>query len=165
MWWLEIMPADLSGLLWRRNWSLWRSCLIYYFSRISEKSLMTKRKSTGAILPPCFTATMKGKEVSILPIINITKISLYILASDDHNVCGQPYLPKTTSISWWLDVSKYLTRSTERTDVCRLWLCLRCRSFLMVKLPSWQPTPGVELNWYFTPCMSNIKNNFVHKFC
>ena len=157
------MPDDLDDLSLRRNWSLWRSCLIHYFSRVSEKSMMTKRKSTSAMLSPCLTETLKGMEVSILPIINITKLSLYILTIADRNLGGQPYLPKIASISWWLDVSKYLTRSAKRTQVGKLWLCLRCRSFFMVNLPSWKPTPGVKPNWYFTLCLSNIKNNLGHK--
>ena len=33
----------------------------------------------------------------------------------------------------------------------------------MVILLSWQLTPGMEPKWYFTPCLSNIKNNLVHK--
>ena len=63
----------------------------------------------------------------------------------------------------WFEVSNALTRSANSTQVVKLWLRRRCSIVLIVKLSSWHPTPGVEPNWYLTPCLSIILNNRVHR--
>ena len=63
----------------------------------------------------------------------------------------------------WFDVSNVLTRSANITHVGRLWLCRKCNIVFIIKLPSWQPTHGVDPNWYLTPCASIILKNLVHK--
>ena len=115
------------------------------------------------MLSPCFTPTSKDIEVSILPIINLTLLLLYICLIAEHSFGGQPYLRRISIKMMWFEVSKDLTRSANMTHVGRLWLRRKCRIVLIVKLPSWHPTPGFEPNWYLTQCSLMMWNNRVHR--
>ena len=48
------------------------------------------------------------------------------------------------------------------THVGRLWLCLRCVSVLIVNVPSWNPTTGVDPNCHLTSCLMIILNSSPH---
>ena len=58
---------------------------------------------------------------------------------------------------------KYFTRSANETQLGKLWLCLRCSKVFIVKLPSWNPTPGVEPNWYLSQYAFKILNERPHR--
>ena len=60
-------------------------------------------------------------------------------------------------------MSKALTRFAKRIHVGKLWLCCKCKSIFIVKLPSWQPTPGVKPNWYLTLCSLVMRNMRAHR--
>ena len=161
--WLVIRPADCGELLCRLNYIFCMLCLSHSALTVSSKAIMRKRKSTGATLSPCFTPTSKVIEVSILPIINLALLLLYIRLIAEHSFGGQPYLRIISIKMMWFKVSKALTRSANMTHVGRLWLWRKCSIALIVKLTSWHPTPGVEPNWYLTPCSLMMWNNRVHR--
>ena len=123
---------------------------------------MRKRIRTGAILSLFFTPALNGMRVSVFPMMSLTTLSLYIHLFEDCSLGGQPYRPKISIITQWLEVSKALTRSSNNTNVGKLWLFRKCNSVLSVNNPSGHPTLGVDLNWYFTPCVWMILNNLLH---
>ena len=159
--WLVRRPVKRGELLCQRNSSWWSPCFVHSFSRVSAKPMMRKRNRTGAILPPCFTPTSKGIVVSIFPMMSLTALLLYMRAIANRRFGGQPYRSRILMRRTWLDVSNALTKSANKTQVGRLWACRKCRSVLIVKLSSWQPTPGVDPNWYLTQCNLMILNNHV----
>ena len=54
------------------------------------------------------------------------------------------------------------TRSMKAQKVGRLWLCRAQSVVLSVYKTYWQPTPGEDTNWYFTPWKLIISNNILH---
>jgi len=71
----------------------------------------------------------------------------------------QPYLRRTLIMRMWFEVSNALTRSSSNIQVGRLWLCLRCNNFIIVKSLSEHPTPGVDPNCYLTPYLYDSKQS------
>ena len=139
-----------------------QSVFFHYFSRVSAKPMIKNRNNTGAMLLPCYTPTLNGIVVSALPIFNLTVLFLYILSIAYRRFGGHPYLCSTLMTRTWFDMSNAFTRLANRTHVGRLWLWRKCNNVLIVKLPYWHPTPGVDPNWYLTPCSLIILNNRVH---
>ena len=113
---------------------------------------------TGAILSPCLTPTLKLMDVYTFPMMILNMLLLYMRLIAEHSLGGAPYFP-SMAISARLEVSKALTMSENSTHFGRLWVCLRCRSVLIVNVPSWNPTPDVDPNWHFTPCLLIILNS------
>ena len=75
-------------------------------------------------------------DVSILMIMSLTILLLYICLIDDHSIEGAPYFPSMEIISAWFEVSKAFNKSANSTHVGILWLCLRCRSVLILNVSS-----------------------------
>ena len=86
----------------------------------------------------------------------------YMRLIDERSLGGAPHFPIMAMSSAFLEVPKSLTKSENDTHVGRLWLCLRCRSVLILNGPSWHPTPGVDPNCHFTPCFLIILNSRPH---
>ena len=63
-----------------------------------------------------------------------------------HSIGGAPYYLRMYISRSWLTVLNAFTLSTNSTYIGRLWLFLMRRCVLIVKVPYWQPTPGVEPN-------------------
>ena len=80
----------------------------------------------------------------------------------EHSLGGVPYFPSMVIISVCLDVSKALTRYVNATHVGRLWFFLRCISVFIVNVSYWHPTPVVDPNCNFTPCLLIILNSRPH---
>ena len=138
-------------------------CLSHSCSITSTNAITSNRNNTGATISPCFTLTSKGMDVSIFPMISLTLLLLCILSISEQNFCEQLYFCNILTMRIWFQVSKALTRLANITHVGRLWLFHKYNIVFIVKLPSWHPTPGVDPNWYLTPCSSIILNNLVHK--
>ena len=88
----------------------------------------------------------------ISPIINPTTLFMDILSKSDWIFGGNPYLPSIFIMSMLLGVSNEFTGSSNSTQVGILWLCRRCSNVVIVNSLSGHPTPGVDSNWYLTPC-------------
>ena len=54
----------------------------------------------------------------------------------DNSFEGAKHFPSMEMRSAWLDVLKTLNRPADATHVGKLWLCLSCRSFFIVNVPS-----------------------------
>ena len=113
-------------------------------------------------MSPCLTPTLNSIGVSTLPMLSLTMLLLYMRLIAEHSLGGAPYFSIMVMSSAWLEVSKDLTRYLNATHVGRLSLCLRCISVLILNVPSWHPTPGVDPNWHFTPCLLIIMNSCLH---
>ena len=72
--WLTIWPEERGELLYLENVDFASPFLAYYFSNVSENSMMRNRKITAAMLSPSFTPTLNGIDVSIFPIISLTTL-------------------------------------------------------------------------------------------
>ena len=91
--------------------------------------------------------------MSIFPGISLTFFSVYIHFTAENNFGGgQPYFFNISTINLWLELLNALTSSA---NICNI--------VLIVKLPSWHTTPGVDPNWYFAPCFLVVLNNLVHR--
>ena len=139
-------PVDLGELYLRTNWAFISPISVHSSSSILTKAIIKNRNSTGAMLSPCLTTTLNLMDVSKFMMMSLTILLSYMPLIDDRSLGGAPYFPSMAMGSVRLEVSKALTRYTNATNVGRLWLCIRCRSVLIVNVPSWNPTPGVDPN-------------------
>ena len=114
--------------------------------------MMRNRKRAGSILSHCLNLTLKSMEVSIFIIIGLTTLFSYILMIVEQKRFGAPYLARMAIRSFWLDVSKYFTMSSNATQLGKLWLCCRCSKLFKVNIPYGHLTPWVEPHIYLTPC-------------
>ena len=60
-------------------------------------------------------------------------------------------------------MSKAFTISENATQLGKLWLCRRCIRVFKLNLPYWYPTPGVDTNFYLTPCVFMVLNASLHR--
>ena len=157
-WLLINCPVDLGELSLRENWALISPRDVPLSSSVSNKAIIKKRNSNGDMLSPCLTPTLNSMNVSNLPTTSLTMLLLYMLLIADNSLGGAPNFPSMAMSNACLEVSKAPNRSTNATHVGRLWLCLRYISVLIVNVPSWHPTPGVDPNWHFTPGLLIILN-------
>ena len=157
----NLLPCPKCFGLWPMSWTELHGewlCLdtsafvnpwfIYSSSSVSANAMMRKRKSAGAIQSPCLTPTYFPMSQDNLPIFNFILMFLYSLLIVFQNFLGPSYLEGSVGRSSWFIVSKSLTRSVNTPHKGKLWVCLVCSIVFSVKGPSWQPTPGVEPNWY-----------------
>ena len=63
-------------------------------------------------------------DVSIFPMMRLTKLLSYMCLIAEHSPGGAPYFPSMAMSSEWLESSKAFTRSMNVTHVGILWLCL-----------------------------------------
>ena len=160
--WLTSYPVDIGELSLRENWALLSHRTVHLSSSVLENTIINNRNITRDMLYPCLEGTLKWIDVYTLPIMRLTMILLYLCLIADHSIGGAPYFTNMTMTSAWLEVSKDLTKSANDTHVGRLWLCLRCRMISIVNVPYCRPTPGVDPNWNFTPCLLIILNSRPH---
>ena len=120
-------------------------------------------KITVAMLSYCLTTTLKGMDVSVLPIIRVTTVFLYILLIVENNRGGSAYLDGIVIRSFWFEMSNDFTKYANTNQLGKVWLCLRCAKIFIVNITYWHPTPGVEPNWYLTPCAFMIFNAHPHR--
>ena len=74
--------------------------------------------------------------VSTLQMMILNMLLLYMRLISEHSLESAPYFPSMAMSNAWLEVSKALNISENSTNVGILWLCLRCRSVLIVNVPS-----------------------------
>ena len=91
--WLTNFPVNLGGLSLRENWSLLSPRAVHLPSSVSEKAIIKKRNSTGAMLSPCFTPTFKSMDVSTLPMVSFTILLVYMCLIAECSIGGAPYFP------------------------------------------------------------------------
>ena len=120
-------------------------------------------KITVAMLSYCLTTTLKGMDVSILPIIRVTTVFLYILLIVENNRGGSAYLDGIVIRSFWFEMSNDFTKYANTNQLGKVWLCLRCAKIFIVNITYWHPTPGVEPNWYLTPWAFMILDSHPHR--
>ena len=135
-WWLTNCPVDLGELSLCANWDFINYRSVHSSSCVLEKDIIKNRNNTVAIMSTCLTPTLESMDVSILTMIILTTFLSYINFLAEHSLGGAPYFPSMEMSNAWLDVSKTLPRSANAIYVWRLWLCLRCRSVLIVNVPS-----------------------------
>ena len=134
-WWFTNFLVDLGDLALRANWALLNPRAVHSSSSVLAKAIIRNRNSNGAMLSPCLTPNLNSMDVSILPMMILTTIFLYMRLIAKHSLGVAPYFPKLAMSNALLEVSKALTRSVNATHVGRLWLCLKCRSFLIMNVP------------------------------
>ena len=160
--WLTDCPVDLGELYLHENWSLLSPMSVHSYYSVLATAVIKNRNSTGAMLSPCLTTTLKSMYVSTLTMMRLTMLLLYMRLIAERSIGGAPYFSSMAMISEWLEVPKALTRSANATHIGRLWFFLRCRSVLNVNVISWHPTTGVDPNWHFRPCLLIILNSRPH---
>ena len=134
--WITSCPVDLGELSLCANWAFLSTRAVHSSSSFSEKAIIRKRNSIGAMLSPCLTPTLKLMDVSILPMMSLTMLLLYMRLIAEHSIWGVPYFTSMEMSSALLEVSEVMTRYSNATHVGRFWLCIRCRSILIVNVPS-----------------------------
>ena len=147
--------VDIGELSLCANWDLLNPRAANLSSGVMEKAIIRNINSNGTMSYPCLTSTF-------LPMMTLNTYLLYMRLIDKHSHGGAPYFPSMTMSNVWLEVSKALTRSDNATHVGRLWLCLKCISVLIVNVPSGHPTPEMDPNCHFTPCLMIILNSRPH---
>ena len=159
---LIVVWLILVSCLCVKNWDLLSTRSVHSYYSVSAKDIIRNRNTIGAMLSPCLTPILMSMDVSILLMMSLTTLLSYMYSIAEHSLGWAPYFPSIVMISAWLEVSKMLTRSENATHVGSLWLCLRCGSVFIVNVPYWNSTPGVDLNWHFTPNFLTILNNNSH---
>ena len=160
--WITSCTVDLGELSLRENWALIGPRAVQSSSSISSKDIIRNRNITWAMISPCLTPNLRSIYVSILPMISLNTLLSYMRLITEHSIGRAPYFPSMAMSSVWLEVLKNFTRSVNANHVRRLWLCLRCRSVLIVNMPYLNPTPGVDPNWNFMPSLLILLNNRSH---
>ena len=84
--WLTNCPFDLGELSFHENWALLSPRAVHSSSSISEKAIIKNINSTGAIMSPCLTPTLKAMDVSILPMMSLTTLLLYMRLIAEHSL-------------------------------------------------------------------------------
>ena len=85
-WWLTSCPVDLGELYFHANWYLLSPREVYSFYSVSEKNTTRNRNSTGSMLSPCLTTTLKLMDVSIFPMMNLTTLLSYMHLIYDYSL-------------------------------------------------------------------------------
>ena len=160
--WLTSCQVDLSELSLIANWALLSLRAVHSSSTDLTKATIKNINSTVAMLYPCLKTTLKLMDVSTLSRMILTMLSMYMCSIAEHSLGGASYFPSMEMSSSCFKVSEALTKSANDTHARRLWLCIRCRMTLIMNVPSCQPTPGVDINWHFTPCFMIILNSRTH---
>ena len=89
---MTIRTVERDKLLCLENVAFVNPFLVHDFSNVSENFMIRNGKITVAMLSYCLTTTLKGMDVSILPIIRVTTVFLYILLIVENNRGGSAYL-------------------------------------------------------------------------
>ena len=134
--WLTNCPVCLGKFSLRENWDLLHPRAVHLYSSVLEKAIIGNRKSTGAMMSPYLTPTLKSMDVSTLLMMSLTMHFLYMRFIDEHSLGGAPYFPSMAMGNAFLEVSNSLTRSVNAAHVGRLWMLIRCISVLIVNVPS-----------------------------
>ena len=135
-WWLTNCTFDLGELSLHENWALLSPRDVHLSSSVSEKAIIKNRNSTGFMMSPCLTTTLKSMDVSIFPMMIFTTLFSYMHLIAEHSLGGAPYFPIMAMSNAWLEVLMALTRSTNAIHFGGLWLCFICRMFLTVNVTS-----------------------------
>ena len=90
--WLTNFPVDLGELSLCAHWALLSPKVVHLSSSVSEKSIIKNRKSTGSMLSPFLTPTLKSMDASTLPMMSLTMFLLYMRLISEHILGGAPYL-------------------------------------------------------------------------
>ena len=98
-WWLTNFPVDIGELSLRANWDLLSPRAVHLYSIVSDNAIIKNINSTGSMLYPCLTPTLKSMDVSTLPIMILAMILLYIRLIDEHSLGGAPYFTSMVMIS------------------------------------------------------------------
>ena len=87
-WLLTNFLVDIGDLSLRANWALINPRSFHLSSRILEKAIIRNRNSTVAMLSPFLTPTLKSMDVSIFPMMILTKLLLYMRLIPEHSLGG-----------------------------------------------------------------------------
>ena len=91
--WLTNCLVDLGELSLRTNWALRIPRAVHSSSIVLAKAIIKNINSTGDMLSPCLTPTLKSMDISTLPMMIWTMILLYMRLIAEHSLWGAPYFP------------------------------------------------------------------------
>ena len=75
------------------NWDLVNPRTIHFSFSVLAKAIVNNINSTGSMMFPCLTPTLKSIYVSILMMMSLTTLLSYMSLIVDHSVGGTPYFP------------------------------------------------------------------------
>ena len=122
--WLTSCLVDLGELSLHANWYFLGPRAVHLSSIFLVNAIIRNRNSTGAMLSPFFTLTLKSMDVSIFPMMILTTILSYVYFIYDHSLGGELHFTIMSMSSAWLDTPKDLNMSANDTHVGRFWFCL-----------------------------------------
>ena len=91
--WLNNCLVDLGEFSLRANWALFSPRAIHSSSSVLVKVVIKNRNSNEAMMSPYLTPNLKSMDVSTLPMMSMTMISLYMRLIDENCIGGAPYFP------------------------------------------------------------------------
>ena len=77
----------------RENWDLVFLRGVHLSSSVLEKAIVKNINSTGSMLSPCLTPTLKFMDVSTLPIMSLTMLFSYMCLIAEPSLGCVPYFP------------------------------------------------------------------------
>ena len=92
-WWLTNCPFDICELSLCTNWALISPRAVHSSSSVLDKAIIKNINSTGAMLSPCLTPTLKSMDVSTLLMMRLTMLLSYMRFITERSLRGAPYFP------------------------------------------------------------------------
>ena len=85
-WWLTNCPVDIGDFSSHKNWALLNPRAFHLSSSVLENAIVRNRNSSGDVISPCLTPTLKSIGVSTLTMMNVTTLFLYMRLIAEHSL-------------------------------------------------------------------------------